>query len=124
MFAWFNHLVEDGVFDVIDMFFLIAGHTHCPIDQLFSVVSAAITRAEFIGSKLAMMALWRVAHDLTDQKNKEACIKEVREIEIYHDYDAKYAPVLNPLFRHHSGPHRYQIRRHKVSIVYCRKLFK
>ena len=107
MFAWFAHLVEDCYFDSVEMFFLIAGHTHSPIDQNFSVQGAAIARADFIGSKLAMAELFLAAHDVTKQKNKDARIQKVIEMETYHDYDEKYSAVINPLFKYHSGPHRY-----------------
>jgi hypothetical protein len=115
MFAWFSHLVEECYFDRIDMFFLIAGHTHCPIDQLFSVVGAAITKAEFIGSKFAMASLMKLAHSMTDQSSRDSIIKEVIEMEVYHDYDSKYGPIINPLLHYHGGPHRYCIKRHPVS---------
>jgi len=114
MFAWWTHIVEECYFDSVQLFFLIAGHTHSPIDQNFSVQSAAITRAAFIGSKLAMRELFKVSHDLTDQGNKEAAIAKVIEIEVYHDYDSFYGPVLNPVVKYHSGPHRFIIERHPI----------
>ena len=41
---------------------MIVGHTHCNIDQIFSVVSEAIEEAEFVASPLGMQALMGAAH--------------------------------------------------------------
>ena len=57
MFAYVSSLVELGYFDVMEMNFLIVGHTHSSIDQYFSVLSKAITNAEWIGSPLSLQAL-------------------------------------------------------------------
>jgi len=61
---------DERYFDIVEIFFLFAGHTHSPIDQNFSVVSHAINRSNFIGSTVAMNELLKVAHDVTDQKIK------------------------------------------------------
>ena len=53
-----------------EIFFLFAGHTHSPIDQNFSVVGKAIRRAAFIASPVAMNELFKVAHDINNQKSK------------------------------------------------------
>ena len=107
MFAWNHHLVDEGYFKSIEMFFLFAGHTHSPIDQNFSVVHRAIGRASFIGSVIAMQALFKIAHDMTNEKSKASRITEVVFMDIYHDYVAKYDPVINNLIHNYGGPHRY-----------------
>ena len=107
MFAWIHHLIDEGYFTSIEMFFLFAGHTHSPIDQNFSVVGRAIARAAFIGSPIAMQELFKVAHDITNEKSKASRITEVVVMHIYHDYVSKYNPVLNPLVRNYGGPHRF-----------------
>ena len=43
MFAYASALVENGYFDVLEVNFLIVGHTHSSIDQYFSVLSKAIS---------------------------------------------------------------------------------
>jgi hypothetical protein len=42
--------------------FLIVGHTHCNIDQIFSVLSRAIENSEFVASPIGMIALIGAAH--------------------------------------------------------------
>jgi hypothetical protein len=44
-------------FDKVFIHFLIVGHTHCLIDQYFSVISKQIFEAEFIASPHALHAL-------------------------------------------------------------------
>jgi hypothetical protein len=50
-------LVDQGIFDTVDIFFLIAGHTHDSIDQYFSVMAKQTFSCEFIGSPLSLQAL-------------------------------------------------------------------
>ena len=79
-------------FTSVEIFFLIVGHTHNPIDRRFSVLARAIKSADFIGSVLAMQELFKFAckeeasssHDLT-----------VVQLTTYRDYVKFYAPVLN-----------------------------
>ena len=114
MFAWVQHLADERYFDIVEIFFLFAGHTHSPIDQNFSVVNHAINRSNFIGSTVAMNELLKVAHDVTDQKNKNTRITEVINLDIYYDYVSYYEEVLNPLIHNHQGPHRYKVEFQKL----------
>lgn len=57
MFAYIQKLVEEDLFDVVEVFFLIVGHTHASIDQYFSVLAKRIKDRSFIGSPLALQAL-------------------------------------------------------------------
>lgn len=50
-------LVEAGIFDEITLNFLIAGHTHSFIDQVFSTFSAIIGKSHFIATPLALRYL-------------------------------------------------------------------
>jgi hypothetical protein len=43
-------LVNQDIFDVVDFFLLIVGHTHASIDQYFSVLAMQIYHCDFIGS--------------------------------------------------------------------------
>jgi hypothetical protein len=49
--------VEAGIFDEITLNFLIAGHTHSFIDQVFSTFSAIIGKSHFIATPLALRYL-------------------------------------------------------------------
>jgi hypothetical protein len=57
MFSYLSLLVEGKIFDRIYVNFLIVGHTHNSLDQFFSVLSAAIHKAKWIGSPLAFFHL-------------------------------------------------------------------
>jgi len=109
MFAWLHHLVDERYFNSIEVFFLFAGHTHSPIDQMFSVIGKAIRRSAFIGSTIAMQELFKIAHDITQEKSKAGRITDVISLDIYHDYVSKYDPVINNLIRNYGGPHRFII---------------
>ena len=107
MFAWIHHLIDEGYFRSIEMFFLFSGHTHSPLDQNFSVVGKAITKAHFIGSIIAMQELFKAAHDITNEKSKVTRITETYYLMIYHDYVQKYDPMIDSLIHNYGGPHRY-----------------
>jgi hypothetical protein len=54
--------VESKELDKVDVCFLVVGHTHCSIDQYFSVFSDAIGKADFIPTPDAMRYLIANAH--------------------------------------------------------------
>jgi len=68
MFAYASLLVESQVFKQVFIHFLITGHTHCVIDQYFSVLSYKIIGAKFIGSPLALHNLLKTAHNEESQR--------------------------------------------------------
>lgn len=92
MFTYLSLLVEMRYFTTIEMNFFVVGHTHCSIDQYFSVLSKAIANTSFIGSTLALVELLRTAH-------KESCIDRrptiVREVAVYYDYKSAFKPYIN-----------------------------
>jgi hypothetical protein len=57
MFTYAAMLVEERKFEVIEIFFLIVGHTHASIDQYFSILAKRIMDKDFIGSPLSLAAL-------------------------------------------------------------------
>lgn len=57
VFSYFTHLVQEGIFSKIEVYFLIVGHTHASIDQYFSVLASIIFNTAFIGSPLALASL-------------------------------------------------------------------
>lgn len=57
MFAYLSLLVELSIFDQIRFSFLIVGHTHCIIDQYFSVITNLLEACYFIGTPLAIEEL-------------------------------------------------------------------
>ena len=61
--GYLSHLVEAGEMEWIEMRFLVVGHTHCSIDQYFSVLSNYIASCPFIPTPMAMRHVLAVAHD-------------------------------------------------------------
>ena len=62
MLCYASLLIELGYVDEIELSFLVVGHTHCYLDQQFSVYSKKIYNSPFINSPMAMRALVGVAH--------------------------------------------------------------
>ena len=87
MMGYLSLLVESMEFDEIHMNYLIVGHTHSLIDQFFSVLSKAISRADFIGSPLALKELLlQAAGDR---------ISVFRPINVLYDFPTAITPLLN-----------------------------
>jgi len=62
MMGYLSHLVEAEEFDWIEMRFLVVGHTHCSIDQYFSVLSAFLSACAFIPTPMALRYVLSIAH--------------------------------------------------------------
>jgi len=62
-------LVETGYADTIFMSFLVVGHTHCNLDQAFSVIAKKIAASYWVGSPIGMQALYAVAHNGPERPN-------------------------------------------------------
>ena len=92
MFSYFSLLVETMVFDKIQVNFLIVGHTHSSIDQYFSILSKAIGDCEFIGSPMALEALFEKAHKAGKLANKPLI---QRQLTAYYDVITALFPYVN-----------------------------
>ena len=89
MYSYASALVEMGYLDEVFVNFLIVGHTHCNLDQNFSVISKKVHSSEFIGSPVAMRALYNTAHDR--EEDRPLCNIH---LEYVHDYKKHFAPVI------------------------------
>jgi hypothetical protein len=89
MYSYASALVEMGYLDEVFMNFLIVGHTHCNLDQNFSVISKKVHSSEFIGSPVAMRALYNTAHD----REEDRPLYNIH-LEYVHDYKKHFAPVI------------------------------
>lgn len=61
VFTFVSLMVQKGFFKEVHINFLIVGHTHCSIDQYFSVIARALHRCSYIASPLAMETVWAAA---------------------------------------------------------------
>ena len=98
--------MELGHFDVINIGFLIVGHTHCNLDQFFSVLARKIHSAPFIASPLAMRDLISIAH----KDPKERPLHNIH-VEMVHDYKTLFEPIVNKNLKFYQVPHRFRIKR-------------
>jgi len=69
MFCFASLLVESGYADTIFLSFLVVGHTHCNLDQAFSVIAKKIEASYWIGSPIGMQALYAAAHNGPERPN-------------------------------------------------------
>ena len=106
MFCFISDLIERGYYDEIEVFFLIVGHTHNKLDQWFSVLSKAIKGAHFIGSVIALKALYKIAH--AEEIDKQPQL--IHQLETYRDWRRLYRPILNSSIKHFQVPHRYKFK--------------
>ena len=60
LFPYVFMLMDNDIFDAVDIFFLIVGHTHASMDQYFSVLARQNFNCEFIGSPLSSLSVHEV----------------------------------------------------------------
>ena len=104
MFCYASMLVEGGFAEEIHLSFLIVGHTHCNLDQNFSVISKKIDDAAFIGSPLAMRELYGVAH----KKEKDRPRLNIH-LQYVYDWADHFKDVVNKDIKYFQVPHRFKI---------------
>jgi hypothetical protein len=63
LFGFLSVLVELNYLAKVILCFLVVGHTHCPIDQTFGVVSTFIKKCEFIPTPPAFHHVLRFGHN-------------------------------------------------------------
>ena len=106
MFFYFSMLVELGDhFQEIHIGFIIVGHTHCSIDQYFSIISEAVKKCKFIGSREALWYLYSVCHHREDQRPTIQ-----RQLEVVFDYKSAFEPYINHKIQGYRFPHCFKIR--------------
>ena len=106
MFTYFSLLVETGVFETIEVYFLIVGHTHGSLDQYFSTLSIANHDCQFIGTPMALQHLYQVCHK--DEGNKPTVNRQLRT---FYDYKEAFKPYLNSTVKYYQIPHCFLFKR-------------
>jgi hypothetical protein len=107
MFTWLSLLVEQDIFDEIEVNFLIVGHTHASIDQFFSVLANAIERTKFICSPLALEEVIRSAFSAGCGRE----VADVQKLSVYYNYTEALAPLVNSDIKYFGLPHNFLFRR-------------
>jgi len=118
MFAYASLMVELGYFDEFNLNFLIVGHTHCNLDQNFSVLATKIHDAEYVNSPIAMRDLLGIAHkDLNERPTYNI------KVDVVHDYKTFFEPFVNKSIKYYQVPHRFRIRRYCGRAIFQYMLF-
>jgi hypothetical protein len=116
MFSYVALLVEEGLFDVVEIFFLIVGHTHASIDQYFSVLAKLIFRSDFIGSPLALHALMARSDQCVNLSGKQlpgankisTVPLGVRKLSAMFDMKKALQPLINMSIQYYPIPHCFR----------------
>jgi hypothetical protein len=97
MLCFASHLVEGGVFEEVELNFLMVGHTHEDIDQMFSVISSRLKGlVHTAGATRSVISFedfqGEVADAFRDPKYKPRCVEKVHA---NHDFTEWFAPYLD-----------------------------
>lgn len=124
MFSYVSMLVEENIFDSVDIHFLIVGHTHASIDQYFSVLSQSIFGSNFIGSPLALENLladskssrspsgfsWGTDSKVKKQKNEKPL--KIRKISVVYNLKSALKPLINKSIMYYPIPHHFRFEKY------------
>jgi hypothetical protein len=105
MFCYASLLVEAGYAGEIHLSFLVVGHTHCNLDQNFSVLSKKISDAVYIGSPLALHELYGVAHSELRHRPQVNI-----QLQYVYDWVTHFKDVVNKEIKYFQVPHRFRIK--------------
>lgn len=105
MFAYISALIELIIFDVIHVNFLIVGHTHCSVDQLFGSFSDGINGSKFIASP---PALWK----LLEKTRPDRVFYHHQVISVY-DWTSFLHGIINHKIEGYSFPFNFKFTRSK-----------
>lgn len=108
--------MEEDIFDKIEIYFLIVGHTHASIDQYFSVLANQIHKCDFIGSPLALEFLFSTIDNKdcnpTGKSWVRSCNRKLKSVplgvyKLCCVFDTKTAilPLINTHIKFYSIPH-------------------
>ena len=99
MLAFADRLVRKGVFKEVVLSFLMVGHTHEDIDQLFSVISYKLRQRDLVSptslGKLCVRALEKAGHSNV----------HFEILSFQHDYKSWLLPYIDPDLKGYSKPH-------------------
>ena len=105
MFCYASLLIEAGFAAEINLSFLVVGHTHCNLDQNFSVLSKRISDAVYIGSPLALHELYGEAHSEVRHRPQVNI-----QLQYVYDWTAHFKNVVNKEIKYFQVPHRFRVK--------------
>ena len=120
--------MEENIFDKVEIYFLIVGHTHASIDQYFSVLSNQINKSDFIGSPLALEHLFATIdsqdmnpsgqswqRQVKGQRKQKSLPLGVHKLAVIFDIKTALLKLSNTHIKYYSIPHCFLF--HKVGGV-------
>jgi hypothetical protein len=126
VFSYISLLVQQGHFKVVEVFFLIVGHTHASIDQYFSKLAKQIHKAEFIGSPLALAALLAtetMSYTLSGTTSIKVAPLLVKKITVVYDVSNALYSHINTKLMYYSIPHVFRFELYHNVCVMQYKIF-
>ena len=118
---------------MIEVYFLIVGHTHTSIDQYFSVISRLVYGTYFIGSPISLASLLThsdIASSITAwqyAENREQKLKSkpllVKKLSVVYDMKTELNPWINPRIKYYKIPHQFRFEKFEGVCTMQYKLF-
>ena len=114
MLAYASSLVEMGVFDEVVLSFLMVGHTHEDVDQLFSVISKAVKSRDVVTPEdyeaAVVGALQQAGHTNV----------HFEFLDYQHNYKEWFLPHIDTHLKYFAKPHVFCFVRDKDNVVRMR----
>jgi hypothetical protein len=66
-------LVDLGFFDIIEVYFLVVGHTHCPLDQVISQLFLVCSQSSFRRRWVLLLLLFTTVTSLQAPSLFDTC---------------------------------------------------
>jgi hypothetical protein len=103
--SYLSMLTELKYFDLIELYFLIVGHTHTSLDQFFSVLSKILYNTKFVGSVASMKNLLLQAH--SEEGDRATTSKHIPVVNnVRESWESCIADI-----KHHQVPHCFMFTR-------------
>jgi len=117
VFVYLAVLVESRCMTDNFLHFLIVGHTHNPLDQVFSTIAAYIREALFLGTPLAIEAILR---EKLPQEYQPLLVKKIR---ISYDFLKAFAPYISKVLKYYALPQLFHFcLRHLKAVMFYKML--
>lgn len=107
LFGFLTHLVKKNIFHKIKAGFLMVGHTHEDIDQMFSVIATFLKRESVICPD--RQSLFQAIKDAFADESQKPEVFSLSCLDVF-DYTKYYADYLDPDLHHYQEPHQFRIK--------------
>jgi hypothetical protein len=106
-FGFLTHLVKIKSFSKIKVGFLMVGHTHEDIDQMFSIISSYLKKESVICPDQA--SFFQAICDAFKDENLKPEVISLTALDV-HDYVAFYDQYIDTHIHHYQEPHQFRIK--------------